>query len=404
MAVTVPSTVSGRSLRRSWGTHAYLRDPDSVGNISLHLRHSRIDNTVRYIEDLSCHVLDRKAMLSTAVVVAGPGGQRAPAKDLGFDLAPLDELVGATLEATRGGPSFTPSTLRGFASYWSGWERWADQHGFDVFPADPRHVALFAASRADEGVAANTLRSQLRAMEAVHTSNGIPTVGFVRLAAEMIAGLERNQSAPRRQAPIIPIADLRRMAAYALHLGEDDRTSLRDHLMLVIGYAGGLRLDDLHRARLEHLERVASGYVLRFSVSKLNQSGRRAEGVLLAARDDELDPVAAIDGWRAQAGLQKCPLLPTLPVTESSRSISKDTMIDRLRRLAARSGCSMSPSGHSLRRSWATHAYEAGLDLLSISRQLRHRRPAMTKGYVDSLTSWRDNAGTHLSQEPDDGR
>ncbi|MGH9152637.1 MAG: tyrosine-type recombinase/integrase [Acidimicrobiales bacterium] len=62
------------------------------------------------------------------------------------------------------------------------------------------------------------------------------------------------------------------------------------------------------------------------------------------------------------------------------------------------------PPGHSLRRSWATHAYEAGLDLLSISRQLRHRRTSMTKGYVDSLTPWRDNAGESLREEADDGR
>ena len=400
----LPATVSGHSLRRSWATHEYLRDRDALGAISLHLRHTAIDTTVRYIERLDLHLVDPTDMLSRTVIAAGPGGQTAPANDVGFDTAPLDDLVAAALDATRAGSvSFAPSTLRGYASYWSVWDRWATANGFDVFPADPRAVALFAAARAEEGIAANTLRGQLRAVEAVHADNGVPTVGFVRLAAEVIAGLERTQRAPRRKAPIIPLADLRAMAAWALANADDSPELRRDHVALCLGYAGGLRIDDLHRARLEHLEAVPSGYVLRLSVSKLNQHGRRTDAVLLARREDELDPVAAIDGWERETGLSTGPLLPVLGASGEGRPISKDTIVDRLKRLAVRSGVPSRPTGHSLRRSWATHAYEDGLDLLSISRQLRHRRVTGTKGYVDSLTPWRDNAGEMVNQEPDDG-
>lgn len=400
----LPATVSGHSLRRSWATHEYLRDRDGLGAISLHLRHAGIDTTVRYIERLDLHLVEPTDMLSPAVVAAGPGGQTAPAKDVGFDPAPLDDLVAAALDASRvGSVSFAPSTLRGYAAYWSVWERWASANGFDAFPADPRAVALFAAARAEEGIASDTLRGQLRALEAVHADNGVPTVGFVRLAAEMIAGLERTRRAPRRKAPIVPLADLRTMAAWALANAGDSPELRRDHLALCLGYSGGLRIDDLHRARLEHLESVPAGYVLRLSVSKLNQHGSRTDGVLLASRDDELDPVAAIDGWKQETGLTRGPLLPVLGASSESRPISKDAIVDRLKRLAVRSGVTSRPTGHSLRRSWATHAYEAGLDLLSISRQLRHRRATGTKGYVDSLTPWRDNAGEAVNREPDDG-
>ncbi len=399
VAAGLPKTVSGHSLRRSWATHTYLKDRDSVGLISLHLRHSRIDNTVRYIEDLALHLVDPADLLSPDVVLAGPGGQQSPHRDLGFERSPLDELVGAALDAIRGSAAFAPSTLQGYASYWSTWERWATNHGFDVFPADPRAVALFAAARADEGIASSTLRGQLRAMEAVHADNGVPTVGFVRLASEIINGLERDRSTVRRKAPVIPVGDLRAMAAWALNEGSIE--SERDHLMVCVGYAGGLRMDDLHRARIDNVQAVHAGYVLSMSVSKLNQSGSRREGVLLARRDDELDPVAAIDRWRAISGRCTGPLIPaTRPGPD--RPLSKDAMGDRLARLAARSGSSVSPTGHSLRRSWATHAYEAGTDLLTISRQLRHRRASMTKGYVDSLTPWRDHPADRMTTVADE--
>lgn len=83
--VGLPATVSAHSLRRSWATHTYLRDPDSVGAISIHLRHRRIANTTRYIEDLTTHLLDREDLLSPHTVAAGPGGQSAPSRDLGFE-------------------------------------------------------------------------------------------------------------------------------------------------------------------------------------------------------------------------------------------------------------------------------------------------------------------------------
>lgn len=57
VAVGLSKTVSGYSLRRSWATHSYLRDRNAIGPISLQLRHERISTTVRYIEDLECHLL-----------------------------------------------------------------------------------------------------------------------------------------------------------------------------------------------------------------------------------------------------------------------------------------------------------------------------------------------------------
>jgi integrase len=259
-------------------------------------------------------------------------------------------------------------------------------------------VLLFAAARAEDGVAPNTLRAQLAAIESVHVDHGVLTVGFTQIASEILARLEHQYSTPTRRAPIVPIEDLRAMASWASMQGRDDLRVARDHLMLTVGYSGGLRVDDLHRARLENLELWEPGYLLRISVSKLNQSGRRPESVLLVRRDDELDPVAAIASWRELTGLENGPLLPTDIGTNASRPISKDSIVDPLQALARNAGISVRPTGHSLQRSWSTHAYEAGVDLLSISRHLRHQQIEMTKPYLQSLTPWCDNAGDVLNE------
>lgn len=402
VAVGLPKTVSAYSLRRSWATHTYLRDRDSIGRISLQLRHGQIDTTMRYIEDLGTHLLDPGQVLSGDVVLAGPGGITAPAKNLGFALDPLDSLIGEAIAALGAPAGLAPATIHQIAHYWSAWERWCAEHDFPPFPADPSHVLLFAAKRAEDGATAKTVRAQLNAIQRVHDDTGVATVGFTRIAAEIINGLERGHVAARRQAPVIAAGDLVRMAETARADGETDLRALRDLVMLCVGYAGGLRADDLCRACLEWIEPVPAGRVLRLAASKLNQDGRRPEGVLLPARGDALDPVAALELWAERTGLTDGPLLPSLPLCEPTRPMSKDSLADRLQRLAARAGCAVRPTGHSLRRSWATHAYEAGLDLLSISRQLRHRRVTGTRTYVESLTPWPDNPATAINDEEGD--
>lgn len=392
VAVGLPKTVSGYSLRRSWATHTYLRDRNAVGRIMLQLRHERISTTVRYIEDLECHVLNPEEFLSPETVATGPGGVSTPAKDLGFAYEPLDTLVGEAIGSLRVSAGHSPGTLRQVTSYWRRWESWAEAQGLSSFPADPAHVLLFVAARAEEGAAPNTLRAHLRAIQQVHDEAGVATVGFLRLAADVVAGVERNRVAPRKRAPVLAIPDLERMAKLALGTGESDLAGLRDWLMLVVGYTAGLRVQDLHLARLEHLERTSAGYVMRLA-------GRGLGAVLLAARDDALDPVAAIEVWRERTGLRAGPLLPVVPLRQPSRPMSKDAIVERLQRLAARAGCTVRPTGESLRRSWATHAYEAGLDLLSISRHLRQRHYDTGRGLGASLSPWPGNPASRLNAD-----
>jgi site-specific recombinase XerC len=243
---------------------------------------------------------------------------------------------------------------------------------------------LFVAERAEAGAAPNTLRAQVRAIEQVHDETGVTTVGFGRLAADVIAGVEQGRRAARRRAPVLATAVLRRMAGTAQNIAvaDDDLAALRDWLMLAVGYGAGLGVGDLHAARLENLQRTAAGYALRLT-------DRRATTVLLAGRDDTLNPISAIDTWQDWTGLRSGPLLPVVPQDQPGRPLSTDAMVERLQRLAARAGSSVRPTGETLRRSWATHAYEAGLDLLSINRRLRRTHDDHSARQVaTSLSPW----------------
>jgi integrase len=395
-AVGLPGLVSGYSLRRSWATHQYLRDPCRLPVISAHLRHSSYDMTARYIDDLGLHLLDAGELLSTELVLAGPGGVTEWRRDLGFDQASLAELLDEVDRLGDESGRFAPTTKRTHDSHWNRWEAWATEHGFDALPAEPERLVLFAADRARAGIAAQSLRAQLRTIRRLHEEAGYDGTDLITLADEIALGLARLSPAERNKAPVLSVDELRAMAYAARRQGEQgDVSAFQDLVVLCVGYAGALRMDDLYRARVENLDRLGYGYGLRFGASKENQTGRRAESVLLLTRGDDLDPVAAIDTWRALSPAIDGPLIPVIG-SHPPVAMSKDSLPDRLRRLALDAGVITHPTGHSLRRSWATHAYERGVDPVTLSRHLRHRDLTTTLGYIAKLSAWVDNPAQQL--------
>lgn len=389
----LPVTVSGYSLRRSWATHRYLADPNDLGRISLQLRHASIDTTVRYVEDLRTHHLDGIDMLSPGRVLAGPGGQPTGRKELGFGDTPLGELVEQARLLQAPQAARAASTRKGEDSHWNTWAVFAQAQGWPALPASPEALALFFAARADEGLKATSLRAQLRSVVGRHAEAGHPTAGLADMAEEILDAYSRSTPSAARKAPILDLGDLVSMAGAAAASGSPE--GLRDRVIVCVGYGGAMRADDLSRARLEDVEATPWGCVLRLRTAKDDPTGQAGETVVLLRRDDGLDPVAAIADLAAAVGAPAGPLVPI--DVRADRAMSAESIADRIRFLAKRAGLRVAPTGHSLRRSWSTHAYEAGVDLVTIQRHLRHSSPITTKGYIASLSPWLDNPAATLA-------
>lgn len=388
------ATVSGYSLRRSWATHRYLADPNVLGRISLQLRHSSIDTTVRYVEDLRTHHLDGIDMLSAHRVLAGPGGQPTGRKDLGFGDTPLAELVDQARRLQAPQAARAASTRKGEDSHWNTWAVFTQAQGWPALPASSEALALFFAARADEGLKASSLRAQLRTIVGRHAEAGYSTAGLAAMAEEILDAYSRSTPSAARKAPILGLGDLVSMAGAATASGAP--AGLRDRVIVCVGYGGAMRADDLSRARLEDVEATPWGCLLRLRTAKDDPTGQAGETVVLLRRDDSLDPVAAIADLVAAVGAPAGPLVPI--DVGSDRAMSAEGIADRIRVLAKKAGLGVAPTGHSLRRSWSTHAYEAGVDLVTIQRHLRHSSPTTTKGYIASLSPWLDNPAATLAE------
>lgn len=240
-SVGLPSTVSGYSLRRSWATHRYLADPHDLASITMQLRHASMDMTVRYVEDLRPGDLNGDDILSTDQVLASAGGQPVGRKDIGFDPAPLADLVAEATVLSSPQASVAPSTARVNDSLWATWSVWTREQGFSPMPATAEALALFIAARADKGLKPGSLRAQLRQIVREHATLGYPTIGLASLAEEILDAYSRTHTAGPRKAPVLPIEDLTAMATAAAGLGPG---GLRDRVIVCAGYCGAMRVDD----------------------------------------------------------------------------------------------------------------------------------------------------------------
>lgn len=383
----VESSVTAHSLRRSWATHAWLGGDVPIEAIMVRLRHAGPEITGRYIEDLGVHVLDPSSFLDPTVVAATPD-RELPSQAAEFSTEPLDHFVAqAGLLAAKA--DYAPSTLTSYTSSWNTWSKWADHNGFPPFPADPDHVALFVASRQSDGLSVSSITGYLTAIRAVHLGRNAPVGGLANAIADILEGARRSDRRPAVPAAILTIDEVALMAnaARTEYDNTQDWRALRDEIMVVVGFTGAFRGNDLLRLRLDDFTTLDGEVVVaRMTASKQNQRGHRPERVRLDDQPGLRPMVGLLNEWRA-VNQADAPLLGAH--RGADRSVGTDTVLYRLRRLGRNAGLETVPAVHSLRRSWASYAYTEGLDIAEISRHLRHTNPTVTPRYVERHDPWR---------------
>ena len=262
-SVGLPSTVSGYSLRRSWATHRYLADPHDLASITMQLRHASMDMTVRYVEDLRPGDLNGDDILSTDQVLASAGGQPVGRKDIGFDPAPLADLVAEATVLSSPQANVAPSTARVNDSLWATWSVWAREQGFSPMPATAEALALFIAARADKGLKPGSLRAQLRQIVREHATLGYPTLGLASLAEEILDAYSRTHTGGPGKDPIRAA----QLGAICLTLSQPPAHALRDLAVCLLATDATLdlgpgQLAALERSSIFHPERPLEPLVL----------------------------------------------------------------------------------------------------------------------------------------------
>lgn len=151
---------------------------------------------------------------------------------------------------------------------------------------------------------------------------------------------------------------------------------VRDHAMIEVLYATGLRVSELVSLGLNDVNLV-DGFVLAFG------KGRKERVVPLGGK-----AIAALQGWLEgpRAAMLKGRETKALFVSPRGKGLTRMGFWKLLRRHAVVAGITKPLSPHKLRHSFATHLVERGADLRAVQAMLGHADLGTTQIYthVDS--------------------
>jgi integrase/recombinase XerD len=170
------------------------------------------------------------------------------------------------------------------------------------------------------------------------------------------------------------VAEMLERLAVAARADDADALALRDHAILELLYAGGLRVGEIVALGEQdlHLDQARAQVRGKGDKERIVPLGRRAvealEEYLKCGR-----PVLA----RAKAG----PMPRALFLSVRGRALTRQWVREMVRAASASDG-GRKASPHMLRHSCATHMVEHGADLRSVQRLLGHADIATTQVYT----------------------
>lgn len=310
----------------------------------------------------------------------GAERRRASLPSGGAASHPAPEVV-AYLDRLRLERGYSAHTVAAYGRDLSKFTAWCRRHGValaaasrDEVRAYLRDVGAQRLSRATQARQLAALRGFFRFVQADGLRGDEPTAALAapRLRRPLprylhAAQVEALLAAPRAAPAATPAERARR---------------LRDHAMLQVLYACGLRVSELIALRPDDLD-LEMGLVRcrgKGDKQRLVPLGRAAQAAL---REWLAEGWRRILSARRRGGETPAWLFPTA----AGRAMTRQAFWRNLAAYGRQAGLAARLSPHMLRHSFATHLLEGGADLRSVQTMLGHAEIATTQIYTHVLTA-----------------
>lgn len=261
-------------------------------------------------------------------------------------------------------------TARAYATDAAQFATWAGARDLEPRSVDVRALRRYVAQLSERGLAPASVARKvaaLRGLFALQVQRGERREN----PAELLSHPKRPRRLPRVLKPS-------QLAALLDGIPATTPLELRDRAMFELGYASGLRAEELVSLELESLDFDAESVRIegkggRTRLVPVGEHALRALERYLARGRPELE-VAAAGSTRA------------LFLSKSGRPLSTSDVRRRLRtwarRAAAQTAAVAELHPHALRHSFATHLLEGGADLRAIQELLGHATISTTQIYT----------------------
>jgi len=287
------------------------------------------------------------------------------------------------------------NTIRAYKSDFRDFGLFCSKNGFRSLPSEPRTISLYLTYLSTKEIKLSTLKRRLVSIGVIHKLKGHYLDTKHPSIIENIMGIKRRKGSVQKGKKPLLINNLKRLINVIDSKISEEIKRLRDRSIILIGFSGGFRRNEIVSLDYDDLDFVSEGLKINLKRSKTDQFGEGTIKGLPYFDNFQYCPVTSVKKWIEVSNIKSGPLFRRFSkgskLTENrltDQSIA--LLIKNYLRLAGIDNNNY--SAHSLRSGFATSAAEAGAEERSIMAMTGHKSTEMVRRYIKEANLFKNNA------------
>jgi len=291
--------------------------------------------------------------------------------------------------------SKAPNTIRAYQSDFNDFRLFCAKNGFRSIPTEPKIVSLYLTHLSTNEAKMSTLKRRLVSIGVIHKLKGHYLDTKHPSIIENIMGIKRRKGSIQKGKKPLLISNLKKLINVIDEQDNEEIKKLRDRSIILIGFSGGFRRNEIVALDYEDLDFVSEGLKIDIKRSKTDQFGEGTKKALPYFDNFQYCPVVSLQKWIKISNISSGPLFRRF---SKGSKLSEYRLTDQTVALIIKAYLQLAGvdstnySGHSLRSGFATSAAESGAEERSIMAMTGHKSTEMVRRYIKEANLFKNNA------------
>ena len=310
--------------------------------------------------------------------------------DIITDIKALQEETLLNLQSSK-----ASNTVRAYKSDFNDFEIFCAQNGFKSLPSEPKIVSMYLTHLSTKDAKMSTLKRRLVTIGVIHRLKGYYLDTKHPAIIENIMGIKRRKGSVQKSKKPILINYLKEIINVIDEQDKDEIKKFRDRSIILIGFSGGFRRNEIVSLDCDDLDFVPEGLKINIKRSKTDQFGEGFTKALPYFDSSQYCPVVSLKKF---IEISKITAGPVFRRFVKGSKLSENRLTDQTVALLIKEYLDLAGidsknfSGHSLRSGFATSAAESGVEERSIMSMTGHKSSEMVRRYIKEANLFKNNA------------
>ncbi|MDC0978737.1 site-specific integrase, partial [Candidatus Pelagibacter sp.] len=276
------------------------------------------------------------------------------------DIKALQEETLLNLQSSKAN-----NTIRAYKSDFNDFGLFCAKNGFKSLPSKPKIISLYLTHLSSKDAKISTIKRRLVSIGVIHRLKGHYLDTKHPSIIENIMGIKRRKGSIQKGKKPLLISNLKILINVIDEDNHDEVVRLRNRSIILIGFSGGFRRNELVSLDFDDLDFVSEGLKINLKRSKTDQFGEGSVKGLPYFDNSRYCPVLSLKKWIEVSNIDSGPLFRRF---SKGSKLTKNRLTDQtvallIKKYLKLAGIdSKNYSGHSLRSGFATSAAESGAE------------------------------------------